>query len=616
MKAILICSLFILCIHCSVSGQNGEESGLFLETDRINQTDSELNDVELAEQVCIDLNDTVECRETGFLVFTETELNMLRTHRNQFGKLLHVNELQLFLTPERIEAILPHVRVETQEASVATQSGRIESQLHWKSDQMLSNPTWRMRGKFSIASSEFVWSLEQDAGEAWRSWKAGGFDHLRIGARNRIRKGLDVYTGAYRVRFGEGLFTPNLFLNQKSSDAARIKAEGAAVRLNNSFDENSLMGIAVRQTGPHWTTIISLASARVDARPSEDQENFTGFLLSGSHVSESELKARDFVRRDQVLAHIEYMRGSMLLGLSSNTERFNKALLPEPRPDNHLYPKGRFYQDLGANFRATFGTRILFGEVKTNLNLETSALLGMIQSLGRSMDISVLSRSYHVANTSWNSSAFGRYADNRNERGCMVGYKWYISKYKMLDVVFDRYVRPRFIYPNPLNEGGGADLSICYKRKRKGRSENQLKLRLHTEYPNDALSGMRLSYSSARSISSSLQWTMRSQFARTENSASLFVQSELSCKSRKVQLLLLTAIQQQRGDFKAMYYFEKDLLYAFHVHVLSGNSARQMVLFDYLPAKGQRLRLKLWQTTEMYGTPDFGLKLQWIYGWN
>lgn len=597
--------------------QDPEGSGLLEDQDWITTAESPNapNDQLTDLSVKIRLNDSLSWGSDILEVLTQDEIGSLKTHIRRFGSIEHVHELQLFMPVERIYEVKPYLMIKYRDKMQSEQTGKLDLQIHRDSRDEPGMYTLRLRGRLEFGRTDLAWCMEQDAGEAWRPARNGFADLVNFGIQHRTPGGTDLIAGAYRIRFGEGLFTPNLYLNQKSPDAVRVKAEGASVRLNSSFDENSLSGICIRKRLSRLDLLASLGSALVDGRPGVLPQTFTGFNPSGTHITNSEILGRDLVRRTQLLLHVNWRFDHTLIGLSSGSEWLNRSLEPELRADNQFYPRGRKFRDLGLNFRTNLGNALVFGEMKADPDAHISGVGGFILSLGRTMDLSAVARSYSNANTSWNSSAFGRYGVNRNEQGIMFGYKWYVSKYAQFNAVFDQYSRRGFTYPDPRAYAGGSDCTLSYAVHRRGRFEHQARVRLEQDQPGMGLSSLRVWVHSTREIHSKLHWTIRYQAAGRETISSQYVQSELRYKDPRWEIVYQNAWQHQNADARTNYYYEKDLIHAFHVTTLTGTAWRRMLLIDHRPVRGHRVRLKLWQFATNGTAAEFGLKLQWIYNW-
>ena len=148
---------------------------------------------------------------------------------------------------------------------------------------------------------------------------------------------------------------------------------------------------------------------------------FSSFQQDGYHRTYNELAKKDAVQEQIGVAHLRYRERSFSIGATASHVRFDADLQRNVRPYNQFEFNGDRNSTAGIDMDLLYRNANFFGEAAMSANGGFAYNAGMLLSLDRRVDISVVHRDYDREFQSLYSTAFGEGSKAANERGTFLG---------------------------------------------------------------------------------------------------------------------------------------------------------------------------------------------------
>lgn len=419
-------------------------------------------------------------------LLSDFQISALIRHRNQYGKLLSIYELQAVegFDLALIYQMLPFVKVSRdlnrlnisvrdvfkyarQEVVMRVSQG-IEQQKGFTpidSAELAENPNARYLGspqrvfaryRFRYSNNvSFGVTAEKDAGEEFfRGTQKQGFDfysaHFALRNIGRL-KALTI--GDFQAQFGQGLTCWTGFGFGKTSDALNVKRSGLGLRPYTSINEN----LFLRGAGATWalwkfeiTAFASRKAVNSNAAAgdslSQDLQAFTNFNLSGLHRTPGELEDKANITEQAWGTHLRYKADNLQIGFTFADFSYSADLTRSPSPYNQFEFSGRHNQNVGVDFNYIFRNFNFFGEASRSKNGGLAATAGCIVSLDPRLSFSVLNRRFARDYQVIYSASIAEGSRSINENGLMVGINMRPAKGINFNAYFDQWRYPWLRY--------------------------------------------------------------------------------------------------------------------------------------------------------------------------
>lgn len=284
-------------------------------------------------------------------------------------------------------------------------------------------------------------TAEKDAGEPLlkKGYKKGfDFYSAHFFAKNLgVIKALAV--GDYTVNMGQGLIQWQTLAFKKSADGLAIKRQAPVLTPYSSAGEfyfNRGAGITLKTGNLETTAFISRKT--VNANIAEDTaitNSFTGFLTSGLHRTEKELKDKNSLQQTSAGGVISYQLQQFKVSFNAVHYQFSKALQKEAVPYHMFSASGKQWFNGSVDYSYTYKNLHLFGEAALDKHFKKAFIQGALLSIAANADVSVLYRNIDKAYGSLYSNAFTENTAPVNENGVYVGlalkpaFAWRIDAY-------------------------------------------------------------------------------------------------------------------------------------------------------------------------------------------
>jgi Helix-hairpin-helix motif len=282
--------------------------------------------------------------------------------------------------------------------------------------------------------------------------------------------------GDYAVSMGQGLILHNAFGAGKTSYVMNVKRSGLPIKPYSSVNEvNFFRGAAaVVNLRPNWQMTVFGSYKPIDATIDQDTlenndfDSFGSIRLDGYHRTLTEIGNKNTVNQTNLGGQLVYKIRDLKIGGNVLFTHFNKPLLR----DDALYRKFLFDGQRLTNASVDYNWRVqnftFFGEVAASDNGGIAQLHGLLTSLDRRVDMSIVYRNYEPQYQVLNANAFAESSLPINEKGVYLGME--IRPYKgfTLSSYIDMWQNPWVGYRKDSPTNGKEFLvKLAYTIKRK-----------------------------------------------------------------------------------------------------------------------------------------------------
>jgi hypothetical protein len=451
--------------------------------------------------------------------------------------------------------------------------------------------------------------VEKDAGEKF-AWDPAthryGPDfysgHLQVYDKGRWRA---LALGDYQLQFGQGLLLSGGFLVGKGGETiTSLRRSNLGIRpftsvLENTFFRGAAFTFALH---PSWLLTGFYSRKKVDAGQDGLPDSadavlaFAGLQASGLHRTATEIANKHRVREQVSGGNLTYRHPNrhLTLGFTLVQTHFNQAAASNPAPYRYFDFQGR--DNAGASFNYSYSWQNVqfFGESGRSLPGGWGHIHGLIASLARNIDASLVYRRYAPDFHSFYGNAFGENTRNSNERGWYMGLKLRPATKWELTAYYDLFRFPwlRFRVDAP-SRGNDYLVRILFKPNKQVLFYGQLRGEakdLNAATPLGALAEVvparrqQYTFYLHYAANDAWQWRTRLQWASYRHSGAgsqgFYTGQELTTRLKKARFTLGYALFDTDDFSTRQYAPESDVLYAFAVPVLSGVGSRTFLLYQ------------------------------------
>jgi len=409
------------------------------------------------------------------ILLTDIQIQSILTHRNKYGELIRLEELQVipgidletikrirsFVSikdPNKLQNSIPRMMREGRNEVFVKFRTILEDQKGYQENSegitpyAGNNDRYFLRYRHNYENKlRYGFTMEKDAGEEFfKGSNRQGFDyttaHIYMKDYSTFLK--DIVLGDYSFSMGQGLIDHNDFGSGKSSWVTSIKRGGRAFRPYNSVNENDYFrgfGATIR---PIKNVELSVMGSykNLDATVIEPPDGIfiepdnldlevSTIRIDGYHRTASEIINKRAITNWQTGGILKYKRKNYHLALNYLFTDFQATF----KPSGKLYQKFQEIPSQLHNISGDYSFRYknwhFFGEVATNDGTEWAQLHGLLLGLDKTVSAAMLYRNYSPGYIAISPNAFGESNSIQNEKGIYVGleirpvYAWKFSIY-------------------------------------------------------------------------------------------------------------------------------------------------------------------------------------------
>ena len=570
------------------------------------------------------------------------QLKSLLEYRAKFGSFLSIYELQAIpdWDLKTIENLLPFITLEDFSQSPKPLLNRIleaensyflfRHKRTWETRKGYTLPDTSASGKISTSylgdpneiylrfrtqqARDFSlgFTLEKDAGEQFiwdqRTQRFGfNFQSYHL-TKFYWKKWKTISLGDFQAGFGQGLvFGAGYTLGKGAETISTIRRSSFGILpYTAALEFGFFRGIGMTRTLKNWQATLIFSKAPRDGRISTSidslenrQDIITSFSQTGLHRTPSELETKGQIKEINLGANLQFQSntGKWLGGANFLATSFSAPWVKAPTPYNQFEFAGKNNQVgsiyLSHNWRNFF----FFGESAISKSGGTGTVLGILSSLSKEVDFSILWRNYTRDFHSFYSSGFAENTRPINENGIYLGFQFKPNKVWKVNLYNDFFQFPWLKYRVYAPSKGTEVLGRVTFQPRKTLVAFA---QLRREEKDRNLSSASNAFSSYQ-IEPITKWngtlSLENQFSKAIFLRSRILWSQVEIiDQRTFGFMILQDVQASFRDWKIsgrmalfdavnydnrLYSFENNVLWTFSIPGFYGRGTRQYLLAQY-----------------------------------
>lgn len=608
--------------------------------------DDDLNYEDLYENISqlttnpLDLNSTTVDALLSLGILTPQQAGDIINHRQHNGDFLEIYELQSVpsLDLPTIHGLRPFVtvrssipgkkflqRVKSQQSTYFF--ARYETTLQRsRGYQPGTDSTSRYPGHPGRIYSRFRttspgdlsigFTAEQDAGETFL-WdkQQRGFDffsaHIQV-----INKGpiVNLVAGDYTAQFGQGLTLGGGFGIGKGSETITTlrRSSTGFVPYSSANEAGFFRGGAISVSLPASILIHGFGSS-LPRDASAGDERTLAVLQSGKHRTIAELSNRHRMREENFGAIVEYKGRSLQAGVVAHHTGFTEPVNKSPTIYNTYDYRGTSNDNVGVFVSYNLQNLGFFGEASQTIGHGRGWVGGVLGSISRTVDVSLLVRRYDRDFLTFYSNAISENTAPKNESGIYWGWKQSITRKLSYTAYVDLFTFPWLRFRNYQPSNGSeflarvtyrhsktADFFIQFRDERKARNVASEGPTYQTAIARrqNWVAGSTLTIDKL-SLKSRLQFSSFRQSATTHGFAMAF---DAGYDWNRFSLATRFALFDTDDFDNRQYMNEHDVLMAFSFPAYYGEGTRMYVVGRFQPTRWLDLWVKFAETNYFNAT--------------
>ncbi len=554
------------------------------------------------------ISEIIEHRRTSGLLVSIYELQSLKsfsqTNLDQFRYLFFVGDPSQDLNKKFLNRIRKqgnHYFITRAEQTLENKAGFTTSV---DSARRFSGSPLKVYSRFrSNRTKDYSigFTLEKDAGEklSWQPSKSQyGFDflsyHLQVQNKGRIK---NLVLGDYQLQVGQGLiFAGGFGLGKGGETVTTTRRSNIGIMPYTSVNENGFFrgGAFKLQLSRHLAATMLYSNIKRDAAENQEESTVSSFQLSGFHRNSAELATRKVLYEYNNGLVLQYSANNLEAGVVAHRISFSQPIVRKPNAFNQFAFAGRELITSGVFLNYQFQNFNFFGEVARNQSGGTGLVAGVLTSLHRQLDASILLRRYGKNYYSFYSNAFSENTQPQNETGFYWGLKYQLNRQYTFSTYCDLFQFPwlgfRRYSPTTGHEyllkvnyqpNRKTVISIQFRQENKDRNlarENMI-YSVSPGKRNNIWVKMNYAISSSLSMKSQLQWNSYSIGGETSEGFVLI--QDASYTIGKFQITGRHGIFDASNFDNRTYAYENDAFMSFSIPAYFGIGIRNYIMLEY-----------------------------------
>ena len=422
----------------------------------------------------IDLNNATREQLASIYVLSEKQLNSFFNYRQKVGNLLSIYELQSIpdFDLRTIYKLVPFVAVRPDGLSLGTLTdgfGGSNQYLLLRYAQVLetkkgfTEPDSRSKVRYEgspfklyarykmYSQKDFSlgFTLEKDEGES----QLTDFKSFHVNFQNKGHW-KNITLGDYQLQVGQGLVSSaGFYIGKGSETVLTIRRNQLGVRpYTSTLENNFFRGVAATYQLGKFDVIGFYSRIKRDANLVQDKamnlEYASSLQTSGLHRTGSEIADQASLLEENFGTDISYKNrdNTFQIGFTALKTNFDKPI-QKAEKDYNLYEfSGTENLLTGLHYSYNFQNLNFFGEIARSASRGIGAVSGVLGSLGKRTDFSVLFRKYDRNFHSFYANGFSENSRNINETGLYLGIKHALTKTWSAAGYFDYFQFPWYRY--------------------------------------------------------------------------------------------------------------------------------------------------------------------------
>lgn len=377
---------------------------------------------------------------------TPVQVQHFMIYRKMLGPFIDIMELQAIPAwdPETVRRILPYVKLVDRENPLPLLAERLKKGEHLllfrsggtfrltpssETDTTFQGGPLRNLFRYNYRYGNLMqWgvTMESDPGERIWSNVRGGPDflsgHVAVRGLGMIRS---LVMGDFQVSLGQGLTHWQGMSFGMGSDAMSILRQASVLKPYNGTDENRFhRGAGLHIKNRRWDAFMFYGTDRKDANLGMDSSGtwtVRSVLSSGLHRTAGELEDRDALKIRSAGAGLRYSREVWHVGWQAVRHQFSHPILPEDEPYRIFAIQGSQWINHSISWGGTIRNLHMFGEVALDHDKDLAFVKGVLLTIHRDLDLSLMVRQIAPRYRAWQADAHTAQGEPMNESGAYTG---------------------------------------------------------------------------------------------------------------------------------------------------------------------------------------------------
>jgi hypothetical protein len=634
-----------------------------------NLQSSDANYEDLYEQLLlmysnpVDLNTASPDELRNTMILSEEQLQNFLIHRQVNGRLLSIYELQSIpgFDLRTIYALMPFVEVvetplnqdnrgllrrmwQEPNNSLIMRWGRtLEEQKGYTTaipdasgkvpSRYLGDPG-KLFVRYRVSHTKdfsLGFTAEKDPGEqlAWNPSKNQyGMDfwsaHLMLENKGIFRK---ILIGDYQFMFGQGLvYSAGFAVGKGAEPVNTVRRSSTGIRPYTSVLEGFYFRGLAATVGIKNLEITALASRKfVDGNILSQNDTLdvdlietyaTSINITGMHRTPTELASKHTNREDMLGASAVYREktGRWELGVLGTTIQYQVPIQRRPTFYNQFDFNGDINSNLSLSGQYNYRNFSFFSEAAWSRSGGHAIVGGLVGSLGKGLDISMVLRDYAPNYHAFYSNGFGEATRNANEKGMYWGLKYRLHPKWLIGAYYDRFTFPYISFLADAPSRGDEYLArLTFTPSRTAsffiqyRNENKLRNLSNNQTPSDVpvptsrrnwVVQADMKATKWLSFRTRIQGSFWEQQQGPPQTRGIAISQDVNIDAGKFSISNRFSIFDTDDYNNRQYLYEKNVLYAFSIPALNGRGVRFYSLIQFSPTRKIDLWLRFARTIQ------------------
>ena len=422
----------------------------------------------------IDLNKVTREQLASVYILSEKQLNAFFDYRQKVGNLLSIYELQAITDFDlrTIYKLIPFIAVKPDGLSFGTLTdgfGGSNQYLLLRYAQILETKKgftepdarskvryegspFKLYARYKMSSQKdfsLGFTIEKDEGES----QLTDFKSFHIQLQNKGHW-KNITLGDYQLQLGQGLVSSaGFYIGKGSETVLTTRRNQLGIRpYTSTLENNFFRGIAATYQLGKFDIMGFYSRIKRDANLVQDKatnlEYASSLLTSGLHRTLSEIADQSILTEENMGTDITYKNkdNTLQIGFTVLKTNFEKPIQKAEKEYNLYEFSGKDNFLMGLHYSYSYQNFNFFGEIARSSSGGIGAVSGVLGSLGKRTDFSVLFRKYDQDFHSFYANGFSENSRNINETGLYLGVKHALTKTWALAGYFDYFQFPWYRY--------------------------------------------------------------------------------------------------------------------------------------------------------------------------
>ncbi len=422
----------------------------------------------------IDLNKVSREQLASVYVLSEKQLNSFFSYRQKAGNLLSIYELQAIPDFDLgiIYKLIPFVAVKPDGLSFGTLTDGFSGSNQYlllryaqilETKKGFTEPDSRSKVRYEgspmklyarykmYSSKDFSlgFTLEKDEGESqltdFKSF------HLQFQHKGRWK---NITLGDYQLQLGQGLISSaGFYIGKGSETVLTTRRNHLGIRpYTSALENNFFRGVAATYQLGKFEITGFYSHLNRDGNIIQDKatnlEYASSLQTTGLHRTASEIADKGSVLEENVGTDITFRNkeNTLQIGFTVLKTNFDKPI-QKAEKDYNLYEfSGNSNLLTGLHYSYNYQNFNFFGEMARSSSGGIGTVSGVLASLGKRTDFSILFRKYDQNFHSFYANGFSENSRNINETGLYAGVKHALNRKWSISAYFDYFQFPWYRY--------------------------------------------------------------------------------------------------------------------------------------------------------------------------